>query len=65
MIIHCETCKADLLETESDRRALDLKDTHEFEHEFEHPDHPVNIYIEHKGRRIRLVSLIGAISVNI
>jgi hypothetical protein len=60
MIIHCETCKADLLETESERLALDLKDTHEFEHL-----HPVHLYIEHRGQRIRLAGLVGRVSIGI
>jgi hypothetical protein len=60
MIIHCETCEADLLETESDRLALDLKDVHEFEHL-----HPVHLYVEHQGQRIRLAGLVGAIAVDI
>jgi hypothetical protein len=61
MIIHCETCEADLLETESDRLALDVKDTHEFEDQH----HPVNIYIAHQGQRVRLASLVGTIAVDI
>jgi hypothetical protein len=61
MLIHCETYKADLLETESDRLALDMKDTHEFEH----PHHPVNIYIADQGKRIRLAGLVGTIAVDI
>ncbi len=60
MIVHCETCKIDLLETESDRLALDIKDSHEFEHL-----HPVNLYIEDRGRRIRLAGIIGPFSVDI
>jgi hypothetical protein len=60
MIIHCETCNLDLLETESDRKALDLKDVHEFE-----TFHPVNFYIEHRGQRIRITGLIGPTSVDI
>jgi len=59
MIIHCETCKADLLEAESDRLALDTKDIHEFEHLHSHPRHNVNIYIEHRRQRIRIVGFIG------
>jgi hypothetical protein len=60
MIVHCETCKIDLLETESDRVALDMKDSHEFEHL-----HPVNLYIEHRGRRIRLAGMVGALSIDL
>jgi hypothetical protein len=60
MIIYCETCKATLLETESDRVALDLKDLHEFEE-----DHKVNLYIDHRGQRIRRSSLVETISVDI
>ena len=65
MIIHCETCKVDLLETESERLALDMKDTHEFEHELGEPPHPVNVYIAHQGQRIRIASLLGTIAVDI
>jgi hypothetical protein len=60
MIVHCETCKIDLLETESDRLVLDIKDSHEFEHL-----HPVNLFIEHRGRRIRIAGMVGRISVDI
>jgi hypothetical protein len=47
-------------ETESDRVALDLKDSHEFEHL-----HPINLHIECRGRRTRLAILIGNVSVDI
>jgi hypothetical protein len=60
MIVYCETCKIDLLETESDRIALDTKDCHEFEHL-----HPVNLYIEHRGRRIRIAAMVGPFTVRI
>ncbi len=60
MIVHCDTCKVDLLKTESDRLALDLKDTHEFEY-----CHPVNLYIEYRGHCVRIAGLIGPITVDI
>jgi hypothetical protein len=58
MIIHCDTCNVDLLETESERLALDTKDLHEFEHQ--NPEHPVNLYIEQEGQRIRIAGLIAS-----
>jgi hypothetical protein len=60
MIIHCETCDTDLLETESDRLGLDMKDAHEFEHV-----HPVNLYIEYRGQRVRLAGIVGSVTVDI
>ena len=60
MIIHCETCKEDLLETESERLALDLKDIHEFEHL-----HHVHLYVEHRRQRIRIAGLVGRVSIGI
>ena len=60
MIVHCETCKIDLLETESDQVALDFKDSHEFENL-----HPVNLYIEYRGRRLRLAGIVGPFSVDL
>jgi hypothetical protein len=60
MIVHCETCKTDLLETESDRIPLDLKNSHEFEHL-----HPVNLHIEYRRQHLRLAKLIGTVSVDI
>ena len=60
MIVHCEACKIDLLDIESDRIALDTKDCHEFEHL-----HPVNLYIESKGQRVRLVGIVGSVMVDI
>ena len=56
MIVHCETCNTDLLETESDRVAPDTKDGHEFEHL-----HPVNVYIEHWGGQIPICGDIWTI----
>lgn len=60
MIVHFETCKIDLLETDSDRIALDAKDCHGFEYL-----HPVNLYIEHRGRPIRIAAMIGSFGVDI
>jgi hypothetical protein len=68
MIVHCETCKIDLLETKSDQKALNMKDLHEFESGFEDqgmPKHPVNVYIEHRGRRIRIAGMYGPFDVDI
>jgi hypothetical protein len=59
MIVHCETCKIDLLESESDRKALDAKDCHEFEHL-----HPVNLYAEHRDQGIRVAGMIGPFDVD-
>src|ERR1700758_1378256 len=58
MIVHCETCKIDLLETESDRVALNTKDCHEFEHL-----HSVSRYLEDRGQRVRLARIVGPFTV--
>jgi hypothetical protein len=61
MIVHCETCKIGVLETQSDRVAPITKD----DHEIEHHKHHVNLYEEHRGRRFRIAGIIGPFNVDL